>query len=173
MKTKLGALMILLLAGIILGVTQPALLYAGETGGGNLWDAFLTPDFAGTPVNGTLSIYYTVTCIPQPRPHPKKYSAPCYPCCPCDLGTVTMSYIVRFAYNTLYTYEGSTNGKCIGDIGIPGSGGQGDVIMNFLDSAVTNMFGGTHAWALTAVNNPGISQDSLAFMADITIAVQP
>jgi hypothetical protein len=181
MKTKLGVLIFVFLTAMILGAAQPALLFAGgETGGGNFWDPFIdTTGFTGTNVFGTLSIYYNVTCIPNPIPHPKKKSAPCYPCCPCGLGTVTMSYVVRIPYGEdingetiIHTYEGSTDGKCIGDIGIPGSGGQGDAIMNFLDTAVTNIFGSIRPWKLKAVNNPGISQDSLAFLADIEIAVQ-
>ncbi len=173
MKTKLRVLMVGLLAGIILGVTQPALLYAGETGEGNLWDPFVDtspPSPTDIKVDGTLSIYYVVTCVPQIT----KSKPACYPCCPCTLGTVTMSYTVRLSKEfNIYTYEGSTSGKCIGDIGTPGSGGQGDVIMNFLGTAVTNIFGSGHRWTVKSVNYPGVSGDSLAFVADIAIAVQP
>ena len=173
MRTRWGVLIFVFLMGVILGVTQPAFLYAGaETPGGNLWDAFVNtspPSPTDIKVDGALSIYYVVTCVPQIT----KSKPVCYPCCPCEFGTATMFYTVRLTKEfNIYTYEGSTNGVCLGNIGTPGSGGQGDVIMNFLGTVVTNIFGAGHTWQLKSVNNPGIAPDSLAFGADITIAVQ-
>jgi hypothetical protein len=173
MKTKLGVLIFVFVTAMILGTGLPALLYAGaETGGGTVWDPFVdTSSFTGTKLFGPLSVYLDVTCVP----HPTKAKDPaCYPCCPCDLGAATMFYTVRLTKGSgiLYTLEGSTDGVCIGNIGTPGSGGQGDVIMNFLNTAVTNIFGPGHQWKLKSVNYPGASQDSLAFVADIELAVQ-
>ena len=173
MKTKLGVLIFVFLTAMILGTAQPALLYAGpETPGGNLWDPFVDtsePSPTDIKLDGALSIYYEVTCKPQIT----KNKPVCYPCCPCDLGTATMFYTVRLSKEFIvYTYEGSTPGVCLGNIGGPGEGGQGDVIMSFLGTVVTNIFGSGHTWKLKSVNNPGIAPDSLAFGADITIAVQ-
>lgn len=171
MKTRLGVMIFVFLAGIILGATQPALLYAGaETGGGNLWDSFVgTPPFPGTKLSGPLSISYD----PDQSP----------PYCANGNYHATMFITVRLTPRKdhdrkvkgpqIYTFDEVKEGICLGDIGTPGSGGQGDVIMNFLGTVVVpGIFGSSKHWKLESVTKPGIAPDSLAFVANITIAVR-
>jgi hypothetical protein len=168
MDKKLGTLFIVLLASIIIGVSQPALLYAGEGSIGNPWDPFVTtkiPNGNYTTLTGTLSLIYNSGYLPNFDPKG---------CSLLGLTQGAMYYSVRFSYNNVFpNYEGST-AVCLGDFGTVGSGGQGDIVMAFLDSAVQSTLGvppGTK-WYLTKVKNPGISSYVLSFTADIVIKVK-
>jgi hypothetical protein len=70
-------------------------------------------------------------------------------------------------HQDIYCFDGATPGICLGDIN-----GQGDVIMNFLKADVLTLFPNAKDAQITSVDNAGIAQDSLAFVADITIAVK-
>jgi hypothetical protein len=158
MKMKLGVLIFVFLTGLVLVATQPALLYAGtETPSGNAWDPFVdTSPFKGTKLSGPLSIYL----------EPASYSEEC--------GNYkgTMFYTVRLSKGSdIYTFHGKVTDICFGNIGDPGSGGQGDVIMNFLGYVVGQIFGPGKLWKLKSVDNPGTAPDSQSFVADIVIAV--
>jgi hypothetical protein len=167
MKTKSGVLFIVLLTSIILGAAQPARLYAGETPSGNLWDPFvnINPFRGGTSIPGTLTIIYNPLSLFNFFPTA------------CSNGQATMFYSLRLTYNkTPYTYQGATQ-VCLGDIGTPGTGGQGDVILSFLNYVMLGYFPSQvnlpiTRWNLKSVNNPGISTDSLSFVADIVVAVK-
>jgi hypothetical protein len=173
MKTKVGMLFFMFLTGIILAATQPTLLYAGaETGGGtSLWDPFvhvslftLTPTtfHKGTNLAGPLSILYDADVPQIPE---------------CTSGTATMFYTVRLiggkgSHRQIYWFDGATKGVCLGDIGSPGLGGQGDAILQFLKNAVLAIFPNAKDAQITSVDNAGIAPDSLAFVGDITILVK-
>ena len=133
MKKKWRGFFIVLLAGIILGTANPARLYAGgQTGEGNLWDPFVNtnPFIGGTRLPGTLTIIYNPSWL-------YNFSTTA---CNNGMPQAPMFICVRFIYsNLIYTYEGSTS-VCLGDIGTLGSGGQGDVIMAFLDYVIKDIF---------------------------------
>jgi hypothetical protein len=161
MKTKSGVIIIMLLIGLIIGASLPDRLYAGGgTSEGFLWDPFINQ----TPLsgivymmNGTLSISYDVG----------QASASCG-----GQYVANMFYTVRLSKDSkTYTFNGSTDGVCTGDIGVPGSGGQGDAIMNFLGTAVRAIFPNAKnpKWNLVSVSTPWISPVSDAFVADIFI----
>lgn len=170
MKTKLGVIIIVLLTGIILGAAQPAMLYAGAEVGDNstLWDPFVNLNPLKGKVaklTGPLSIYYFVDQN--------------LPGCSNGQDQTIMFYTVRLSSGSnIYTYEGSATG-CLGDIGIPGSNGQGDVIMTFLGSVVSGIFPNASGWPvqqgwnLTSVGSPGMgfTNTSYAFVADLSIEV--
>jgi hypothetical protein len=164
MKMRSGVIVIMLLAGLIIGFVQPAVLSAGETpSGGNLWDPFINPDHlkGGTQLPGTLSIIYS------PIIFPNNYVDICN-----GNYQATMFYSVRFKYsNQISTYEGST-GVCLGNIGTPGTGGQGDVIMSFLDQVIRQIIPTTNKWYIKSISNPGMSGDSLGFVSDILVMVK-
>jgi hypothetical protein len=165
MKTKLGIIIIILLTGLIIISMQPVLVYAGpETPHGNLWDPFVNtnPFFGGTKLPGTLTIIYN-----------PGYLLNYYPtACSNGMPQANMFYSVRFIHNrVIYTYEGST-GVCFGDIGTPGTGGQGDVIMSFLDYVVRQTIPTATKWNIKSITNPGISSDSLSFVTDIVVMVK-
>jgi hypothetical protein len=170
MKTRLGVLIFVFLTGMILGVGQPAFLYGCETPTGNAWDPFVGVSVftlkpisfsGGTKLAGPLSIYLA-----------PDESAPL-----CTNGNYegTMFYTVRLSKGSnIYWDEGETgvNEICFGNIGTPGSGGQGDVIMNFLKTVVLTIFPNAKNAQLKSVDNAGASRDSLSFVADIVISVQ-
>jgi len=161
MKTRLGVLIFVLLAAMILGAAEPAVVHAGyETGGGSVWTPFLgTPPFGETKLTGPLSVYF--------------YPGPPYSYCSPGIYEGIMFYTVRFIVDfQTYTFDGYTTGVCLGNIGTPGSGGIGDVLMNFLGTAVSAIFPNAKSWKLKSIDNPGTSPDSLAFVAGVTIAVQ-
>ncbi len=161
MKKRTGVISIMLLSGLILWAAQPAMLCAGGgTSEGTLWDPFinLTPlNGIVFMLNGTLSISY----------EPGQTSPSCG-----GQYVANMFYTVRLNKDSkTYTFNGSTDGVCTGDIGVPGSGGQGDVIMGFLGSAVRSIFPNAKnpKWNLISVSTPWISPLSDAFVADIFI----
>jgi len=170
MKTKSGVIIIMLLTGLIIGAAQPAMLYAGgETGDPtSLWAPFVNTNPLGskgaTQLPGTLTMIYNTSFL---------YN---YLTSLCSTFQTSMLYSVRFTYNnTFYTYTGST-GVCYGDIGTPGSGGQGDVIMAFLKWALIDIFQSQNPnfkWNLIKVNNPGIAFDGNSFVTDIIVKVKP
>lgn len=167
MKTKLGIVIIMFLTGIFFGAAQPAIVYAGpETGGGTLWDPFIDPHpYPGTKLTGTLSIIYNPNLLAAMTLSDK-----------CSLNggllSATMFYSVRFSVSSqIYTFVGATEGVCLGDVGQPGSGGQGDLIKAFLGNAVNTIFPGK-GWKLKAVKQPGIDSNSFGFVADVVLAVQ-
>lgn len=181
MRKKLGVLMLVLLTGMILGTTQPALIYAGgfETGSGSVWDPFayisffkLTPAkyTKGTILSGQLSIAYALS--------PSAFSGVTCPDSTFFVGT--MFYALRLSDNekskhddqskSPQIYRSFTPVVCVGDIGTPGSGGQGDLILQFLKTVVLRIFpDAKDAYArIDSVNNP----DDYTLVADITIVVR-
>jgi hypothetical protein len=169
MKTRLGVLILVFFAGMVLVATQPALLYAGgETGGGNLWDPFVNVSFftltptsysRGILLAARLSIAYDTSYFSY-----------------CDNGQYrgTLFYTVSSADHSKspWFYTSFTPGICFGDIGTPGSGGQGDVIMAFLKTVVLQIFPYARDAYLKSVSNVWIEDDSFAVAADIIIAVR-
>jgi hypothetical protein len=176
MKKGMGVLIFLFLAGMVLGTTQPAMLFAGESGGGNIWDQFVyNKPFQGTKLQGPLSIYYEynfsggdpVLCGSEGE----SYMA-------------TMYYTVRLKKGsdpTLWVFEGSSQrsnpcGICLTDILA-----QGAEINNFLaDIVLGNLVAippifpnGVKEWHLTSIDNAQFydrgSPPSRAFIADIVI----
>ena len=169
MKTRLGVLIFVFLAGMILGASQPALVYASETPSGNLWSPFLDVSF------------FTLATVS----HPKGYiplaahlkmdfkSFGYYTTCPGSLYEGTLFYNVSSANpNVPWFYTSFTSGVCQGNIGTPGSGGIGDVIMGFLKTVVLQIFPSAKDAYLQSVSNPWYEDDAGAFTADITIAVK-
>jgi hypothetical protein len=169
MKRRLAVLIFVFFAGMILVATEPALLYAGfETGEANVWDPFVNVSFftltptsfsKGPTLAARLSITYTTSY----------YSY-------CDNGQYmgTLFYTVSSADQRKipWNYTSFTPGICFGDIGTPGSGGQGDVIMKFLKTVVLQNFPFAKDAYLKSVSNPWFEDDGFAFAADITIAVK-
>jgi hypothetical protein len=180
MKKIMGALIFLLLSGMTLGTIQPALVFAGSTGGGNIWDQFVyTQPFTGTRLHGPLSIYYEYNFV-----------AGDFVYCGTEGESymVTMYYTVRLKKQkdpTLWVFEGSSQrsrscGICLTDLV-----GQGEEINNFLNDIVLGNLAatppifpnGVKEWHLTAINN-GHFYDrgfppSRAFIADIEVTVKP
>jgi hypothetical protein len=160
MKTRMFLLSLVSFSMIVFGAALPTLLHAGaETGGGTLWDPFVgSPPFGGTKVTGPLSISYDPVDAPP---------------CGNDLPQANMFYTLRLIKGSeIYTFDGYTAGICLGDVGTPGSGGQGDVLMSFLDTAVKTVFPRAKSWKLKSVDDAGIARDSLAFVADVVIVVK-
>ena len=162
MKIKLGVISFVFLTGIILGVAQPPMLYAGgETGGGTIWDPFVNQNPLKGKVaklTGPLSIYY----IPTETT----------PTCWNTNFHANMYYTVRLSAGfNLYTFDGTTSNICLGDFsGNPTS--QGPAIMAFLETVINGIFQNAVGWNLTSVGSPGISPESLAFVADLSIEVK-
>ncbi len=168
MKTKWRTPVFVLLAGVILGTMEPALVFGGETPGGNIWDQFVyAKPFKGTTLNGSLSIYYEIIA--------------CDTNCTGDCAA-NMFYIVKLTKEgeTIpYLFQGSSqasypNGICLKDIL-----GQGAEITNFLTSIVSGppLFpNGVVESHLTAINNGQYNDQSAppsrAFVADIVITVK-
>jgi hypothetical protein len=161
MKTLKGVLIFIFLTGMILGVGQPAMLFAGETPSGNIWDQFVDPKpYPGIILEGPLSVYYEYLLDVDP----------------CEDGqpVANMYYTVRlnkeFARGEppLYTFQGTT-GICLGDML-----GQGTVIKEFLGTAVNTIFPKAKSWKLKSINKAQYHDDdfSRAFVADIEIAVK-
>jgi hypothetical protein len=168
MKTRKGPIIFVFLAGMILGATQPALLYGGATTGGNLWDpAIDQPPYPPTHLTGPLSIYYAYQFDDLGNP---------VLCGPADGSFMaTMYYTVRLKYRGLYLFQGSSQDVCMADIGDKTTG-QIKIIRDFLGNAVaTGIFAnGIESWKLKSIDdaifNP--TEDSNAFVADIVIAVK-
>jgi hypothetical protein len=179
MKKSMGVLIFLFLAGMILGTIQPAMLFAGETGGGNIWDQFVyNKRFQGTKLQGPLSIYYEYNFAGGDFVY-------------CNDGNsymVTMYYTVRLKKQgdpTLWVFEGSSQrsqpcGICLQDILA-----QGAEINNFLaDIVLGNIVAipaifpnGVKEWHLTSIDN-GQFYDrgyppSRGFVADIVVTAKP
>ena len=161
MKAKTTLILVFLIG--MVGTAQPALLYGGETGGGNIWDIFVDKSpFTGTKFSGTLSIYYDpigVTCGTNSEGF-----------------LATMYYTVRLNKGfQLYTFQGSTPEICSVDIA-----GQGYVIFDvFLDNAIHDprLYPNVIDWKLKSIDNAQYHFTespplSLAFVADIVIAVK-
>jgi hypothetical protein len=172
MKTKLGVLIFVFLTGMVLGALQPALVYGGaETPGGTLWDPFVHVSFftltptsfhKGTNLAGPLSIVYDVAVDQLLE---------------CTTGTANMFLTVRLiggngSHRQIYWFDGETPGICLGDIGTPGSGGQGEKILQFLKNVVLAIFPNAKDAQITSVDNAGVAPDGFAFVGDITIAVK-
>ncbi len=170
MKKKLRGFFILLTVVLILGATPPAWLYAGgQTGEGNLWDPFVNTNpfnYTGAvKLTGTLTMIYNPSWLLNYGQLTNFFPLSCN-----GLGQAIMFYSARFNYlETIKTYPGAT-GVCLGDIGNPGSGGQGDVIMAFLGYVIPDVIGYTPLkWNLRSIKNAGISGDSMSFVADFVI----
>jgi hypothetical protein len=174
MKKTMGVLIFLFLTGMILA-TMPAMLFAGESGGGNIWDQFVyNRPFQGTKLQGPLSIYYEYNFAGGDFVY-------------CNEGQsymVTMYYTVRLKKGsdpTLWVFEGSSQrsnpcGICLTDILA-----QGAQINNFLaDIVLGNLVAippifpnGVREWHLTSIDNAQFydrfDPPSRAFIADIVI----
>ena len=166
MKTRLGVFIFVFLAGMILGATEPAVVHAGyETGGGSVWTPWLgTPPFGGTKLTGPLSVYFYV--------YPGQPGSP--PSWPCGTGIYqgTMFYTVQFVVGfQIYTFDGTMPGVCLGNIGQPGSGGIGDVLMDFMENSILQIFPNATV-KLKSIDNPGASPDGFGFVAEVTFAVK-
>jgi hypothetical protein len=173
-------LILLLLSGMILGTIQPAVVFAGSTSGGNIWDQFVyTQPFTGTKLQGTLSIYYEYNFVAGDFVY----------CADESSIMVTMYYTARLKKQkdpTLWVFNGSSQrsrsscGICLTDVI-----GQGEEINNFLNGIVTGTLPATPAlfptgvkeWHLTSITNgqfyDGGLLPSRGFVADIVITVKP
>jgi len=158
MKTLKQVLIFVFLMGMILGVGQPALLYASE-GAQAVWDYWVdTSAFTGTKLAGPLSIYYDYL--------PSQY-------CNDNSPLANMYVTVRLSKGfDLYTFHGKQE-ICMGNIN--GIGGQGDYIVNtFLNNAVHFLYPNATNWKLKSIDNAQFNDqtNSRAFVADIQIAVK-
>jgi hypothetical protein len=158
MKKRMRVRIYVVLAGMILWIMQPFMLFAGETGVGNPWDTLIYPShYTGTRLAGPLSIYY------------QRAGSSCF----------NMNYTVRLSeHKNLYLFQGyQQNYFCPspGDTGF--IEGSGQIIMDFLATVVAKIFPGNKGWVLKAIDN-GMYHDeevypySRAFVADITITVK-
>jgi hypothetical protein len=168
MKKRMGVLIFLFFTGLILGTMQPAMVFAGQTSGGNIWDQFVDPKpYPGVWFYGPLSIYYEFID-----------DDPSDPSCPGDTLTI-MYYTVRLnkvldilrPNPTLYTFQGTT-GICLNDWI-----SQGTEIRNFLGTVVVpGIFpNGFQSWKLMSITKAQYHDEegiSRAFVADIVIAVK-
>jgi hypothetical protein len=176
----MGVLVFIFLTGMILGGMQPAMLIAGETGGGNIWDQFVyDKPFQGMRLEGTLSIYYDYI-----------WAAGDFLYCGAEGDSImaTMFYTVKLKRPgdpTIWVFQGSSqrtrpSGVCLSDIL-----GQGEEIMTFLgDIVLGNIYAippifpnGVSEWHLTAIKNALFYDRDLplsrAFVADIVIKAKP
>jgi hypothetical protein len=177
MKTKLGILSFVFLTGLFIVATPPAHLYAGTTTtGGTAWDPFINVSFfsgnqisksAGTKLAGVLSIYYNDVDTGLNCEGPGGFEVEMY---------VTVRLSQSAKSNDTFTYDTVIPYVCSADTGSPGSGGQGDLILNFLKSVVLNIYPNANDAYLTSVEKPGIAgtpySPAQAFVANINIAVQ-
>ncbi len=177
MKTGKIMLIFVFLTGLMLGATQPALLYAAETPSGNPWDQFVyTKPFKGTTLSGVLSIYYEYTGCDTTN-------------CPGDCAA-NMFYIVNLIEQnqpTPFLFQGSSqasypNGICLSDVLA-----QGTEILNFFGNIVSGAIpanpplfpNGVTGWHVTAIDNGQVADQttppplgSRAFFADVVITVR-
>jgi hypothetical protein len=169
MKKRMGVLIFVFFTGMILGAMQPAMLFAAETGGGNVWDQFIDPKpYLGIWFEGPLSIYYEYLYDDEGN------------LLTCETGdavsnmfyTVRLNKVVWFNFMNvqLYTFQGTT-GTCLNDWVF-----QGNAIKEFLGTVVVpGIFpDGFRSWKLKSVNKAQFHDDdfSRAFVADIEIAVR-
>jgi len=155
MKTLKQVLIFVFLMGMILGVGQPALLYASESPQ-DIWNYWVdTSPFTGTKLAGPLSIYFDYL---------DQYCT--------DGSQLTNMYAtVRLSKGfDLNTFQGKQQ-ICIGDIT-----GQGNWIVDtFLNNAVKSIYPtATRArWRLKSIDNAQFHDQpgSRSFVADIQIAV--
>lgn len=172
MKKRMGVLILVFLTGLILGTMQPATVFAGETGGGNIWDQFVDPKpYPGIWLAGPLSIYYEYVYDDEGN------------LLTCETGdaVANMFYTVRLnkvldmlrPNPTLYTFQGTT-GTCLNDWAF-----QGAAIKEFLGTIVVpgiflNYNPVKSSWKLMAVTKAQYHDDdfSRAFVSDIAIAVK-
>ena len=172
MRKRMGLLILMFLAGMILGTMQPATLFAGEAGG-NIWDQFVDPrPYPGIWFEGPLSIYYEFLY--------DEYGNPVI-CEGTEDPLTNMFYTVRLNRVTwfnwrddvkLYTFQGFNN-TCLNDWLF-----QGNEIRNFLEFVVIpGIFPeGFQSWKLKSFKKAQFHDDefgiSRAFVADIEIAVR-
>jgi hypothetical protein len=175
MKKRMGVLIFLFLSGMILGTLQPAMVLAGETGGGNIWDQFVYKHpFQGTKLEGPLSIYYEYNFAGGDFVY-------------CNDGQsymVTMYYTVRLKKPrdpSLWVFQGSSQRSNPCGICLTNILAQGAEINNFLgDIVLGNIFAtppifpnGVKEWHLTSMDNAQFYDrdypPSRAFVADIVI----
>ena len=166
MKKRMRVLILVFLAGMILGTVQPALLLAGESvKNQNPWDIWVDASpFTGTKLSGPLSIYWW----------------PVGGTCTKDSKTGTnynMYYTVRLSKGfDLHLFQGYTQNACItGDFTYD----SGQIIINFLGTVVVpGIFtNGYQGWVVKAIENGVVHSEtvypnSTAFVADISIAVK-
>jgi hypothetical protein len=158
MKKRMAVLFIGVMVGMILGMMQPAVIFAGQTIQGNPWDDLVNQSpYTGTKLSGPLSIYYQFTGI-----------SGCY----------NMYHTVRLTKGFQpYLFQGSAQ-ICFGDQDNVPEKSWNDVIKPFLESVVSEIFpSGYKGWVLKAIDNGMYHDESVppfsrAFVADITIAVK-
>jgi hypothetical protein len=164
MKTTMRVLIFAFMVGMILGATEPALLYGGE-GQGNPWDGFLDlKPYPGTKLEGPLSIYYAVTGATTVCDAEGKNCV--------EDNLATMYYTVRFKHGELYTFQGSKEGICLQNC-IPA---QVQAIKDFIrDVVVPGIFGDAfEGWKLKSIEEGqyNFNDTSMAFVAYIEITVK-
>ena len=171
MKTRVGVMILAVLIGLILGAMHPVMLFAGETGGGNIWDQFVDPKpYPGIWLYGPLSIYY-------------EYVYDDGNVIPCGEAGVAANMFITVRLNkvldmlrpnpTLYTFQ-YTNGTCTDDWI-----SQGTDIKNFLGTVVVpgiflDFNPPKSSWKLMGISKAQYHDDdfSRAFVSDIAIAVK-
>jgi len=171
MKTRWGVLIFVFFAGMVLVGTQPALVYAGsETPSGSLWSPFIGVSFF------TLQPVSYAKVNTQAAHLKLNFTSTGYEICPLTGNYEgTLYYTVSGAYplnNIPWQFTSFTSNICAGNIGTPGSGGEGDVIMGFLKTVVLQIFPFAKDAYLESVSNAMAYDDGFAFEADIIIAVK-
>jgi len=173
MKTRVGVMILAVLIGLILGAMQPAMLFAGETPGGDIWDPLIDPKpYPGIWLVGPLSIYYEYPLYDEGG---NQYT--------CDTGDPVAMMFVTVRLNKvldifrpnpkLWTFQ-YTNGVCLNDWD-----GQGTEIKNFLGTVVVpgiflDFNPPKSSWKLMGISKAQYHDDdfSRAFVSDIAIAVK-
>jgi hypothetical protein len=167
MKKRTGVLIFVFLTGMVLA-TMPAMLFAGETGGGNIWDQFVdTKPYPGIWLHGPLSIYYEYVYDD---------SGNVIPCSEAGVAanmfvTVRLEKVLDILRPnpTLYTFQ-YTNGTCTDDWI-----SQGIDIKYFLGTVVVpGIFPDFKSWKMMFITKAQYHDDDIsrAFVADIGIAVK-
>ncbi len=168
MKERTGIFIFLFLMAMILGTTQPAVLFGGEAPT-NVWELIVDPPpYQPNLWAGPLSIYYDYVYDENGLPID----------CGGGLGyAANMYYIVRLNNEsdtgpnpTLYTFQGA-NGTCLNDWT-----GQANEIRNFLGTVVVPWISPKTGkfWKVKSVTKGQYNDNpaSRGFVGDIEIAVK-
>lgn len=164
MRNLSRMIVLVLIAGIIFGISNPFNAYGCETPGGNAWDIVLDPGpFPGISLTGPLSIYYDVLFNKDGSPKS----------CMADTSFLTnMYYTLRITKNrTTNTFQGKAKKVCLADLAT-----QATIIRSFLETSVIPDFflNDYKSWKFKSVENAyyHFQDDSVAFVADIEIVVK-